>query len=191
MRQTVGMSEVQPYSIVLDNGQTVQDVDVLIFCTGYKYTFPFLAKQCHPSIVEERVPLYKHIVHPKYPTLAFIGVPKIVCPFPQFDCQARFILAGWMGTRPFPSQEDMEKDIERDYQWRLSQGMPARHAHHMGVLQWDYNDELAKLGGFEPIPRAVQKLYDHVHEWRVTQLQTYKQCRFELTGPDSFIECKL
>ena len=39
----------------------------------------------------------------------------------------------------------------------------SRHFHKMGSFQWAYNDLLAKEGGFDPIPRAVQQLYERVH----------------------------
>lgn len=158
-----------------------------MFCTGYKYVFPFLAPSCHPHIEDERVPLYKHIVHPSYPTLSFMGIPKTICPFPAFDRQIRFIIAGLTEAKPFPSKEDMEADIEADFQGRLSRGMPPRYAHHLGSLQWDYFNDLANLGGFEPLPLFIEKLYDSVHNERHNSLQTYKCHRFKITGPDSFL----
>lgn len=187
VQQGLGIIKVHQDGVTLDDGEVLNGIDIIMFCTGYKYTFPFLDDKCMPKIVDERVPLYKHIIHPDYPTLSFIGIPKVVCPFPQFDCQVRFTIAGLTGTKPFPSKEDMEADIERDFNWRQKDlGMPFRHAHHMGDLQWGYNDELAKLGGFDPIPKVVEKLYKHVHDVRTNQLQIYKQCRFELEGPEAF-----
>ncbi len=188
LTQAPGIKEIKGNIVIFDNAEEAK-VDALIFCTGYRFVFPFLTPECHLEIIDERVsPLYKHIVHTEYPSLSFMGLCKIVCPFPQFHCQVLFVLAALTGQMTLPSKVDMDKDTEKDYQWRLAQGMPHRHAHTMGTLQWGYNDMLAELAGFEPIPRVVRKLYDHVHAYRVTQLQTYKQINYALGGPDGFVE---
>lgn len=73
-------------SVVLED-DTVLDVDVLVLCTGYCYSFPFL-DGCGVSVEDERVyPLYKHLIHAEHPTLAIVGLCKVIVPFPQFHCQ--------------------------------------------------------------------------------------------------------
>ena len=166
--------------------------DVLMLCTGYRYFFPFLTESCDISIEDERVtPLYKHIIHTKFPSLSFIGICKVICPFPQFDQQVKFVLSTLDGTLELPSQQEMELDIQEDFQRLLREGLPPHYAHTMGPRQWDYNDSLSKLGHFEPIPRAVQILYDEVHRMRVKNLPTYKKRQYEITGPYSFREIEL
>lgn len=67
---------------------TSEEIDDILFCTGYNYTFPFLSSTCGVKIVDNYVhPLYKQIVSIEHPTLAFIGLPFTVCPFPLFDIQ--------------------------------------------------------------------------------------------------------
>ena len=74
-------------SITLTDGVCV-DTTVLLLCTGYHYDFPFLSRDCHPQVEDERLtPLYKHLIHCHHPSLAFLGIPKTICPFPLFDCQ--------------------------------------------------------------------------------------------------------
>ena len=165
------------------------EIDVLLLCTGYKYDFPFLTPECSVSTDDERVvPLYKHIIHIDWPTLSFIGIPKVICPFPLFDCQIQFVLAVENGRMKLPTQEEMYYDMQKDFERRLENGFPVRHAHHMGKLQWGYNDELAKLADFAPIPRVVGKLYDHVHHFRVTDLPGYKRKNFEIIDTENFRE---
>ena len=62
--------------------------DSIIYCTGYKYSFPFLHESCG-VIVEDKLvqPLYKHMVHIERPSLCFIGIPFYVCAFQMFDLQ--------------------------------------------------------------------------------------------------------
>ena len=87
-----------------------------------------------------------------------------------------------------PTQEEMESDIESDYKWRLSLGMPHRHAHVLGSLQWSYHDDLAHLADFEPLDPVIGRLYEHVHGFRTKQLTSYKTKNFEVTGEGSFKE---
>lgn len=64
------------------------DFDVIFYCTGYRYSFPFLHKDCRIEIVENHIaPLYKHMVNIEMPTMCFIGIPFNVCAFQMFDLQ--------------------------------------------------------------------------------------------------------
>lgn len=51
--------------------------DVILYCTGYRYHFPFLDLDELTVDDENRVgPLYKHVFPPKYaPNLSFVGLP--------------------------------------------------------------------------------------------------------------------
>lgn len=52
---------------------TEAEVDSVIFCTGYKYSFPFLQEGLISTENERVTPLYKHMVHIDYPNLIFVG----------------------------------------------------------------------------------------------------------------------
>lgn len=65
-----------------------QDYSVIVYCTGYKYTFPFLSVDCGISVDDNYVqPLYKHCININHPTMALIGVPFYVCASQMFDLQ--------------------------------------------------------------------------------------------------------
>ncbi|CAH1780409.1 unnamed protein product, partial [Owenia fusiformis] len=187
MVQVPGISHLKEHSVVFKDEKEVP-LDLLLLCTGYHYTFPFLSEKCHIDTTDERVsPLYKHLIHTEFPTLALMGLCKTICPFPQFDCQVRFFISSLDGSMVLPSAKEMRKDTNRDFEWRAEElNMPARHAHHMGKLQWEYNDELAYLGNFTPIPQVIRMLYDAVHQRRFTDIMLYKKDNYELVGPKEF-----
>lgn len=188
MTQQRGVKAMTRDTVIYKDGFEEQ-ADVLMLCTGYRYSFPYLTKDCNVEIKDERItPLYKHIVHTQHPTMSFIGMCKIICPFPQFDTQVRFVLSILDGTQTLPSMNEMNKDTECDFSNRLSEGLPTRYAHFMGPKQWDYNDTLASLAGFSPIPRAIQNLYDEVHRTRVKDLPNYKNKQYRITGEDTYEE---
>jgi dimethylaniline monooxygenase (N-oxide forming) len=56
---------------------------ILLHCTGYSHSFPFLSPDC--GIVVEEIfvsPLYQHCLNVNRPTMAFIGLPTVVCQQP-------------------------------------------------------------------------------------------------------------
>ena len=61
------------------DGSRLDEVDHLLFCTGYRYRFPFLE---HANVVRVDdnavLPLYKHMLPPDVPSIAFIGLPSKV-----------------------------------------------------------------------------------------------------------------
>lgn len=67
---------------------TEQSYTVILYCTGYKYTFPFLSMDCGISVDDNYVqPLYKHCININRPTMALIGLPFYVCASQMFDLQ--------------------------------------------------------------------------------------------------------
>lgn len=64
-------------SAMLDSGVALPRVDVVILCTGYSYSFPFLEGAGIVSVEDNRVgPLYQHVFPPAHaPFLSFVGLP--------------------------------------------------------------------------------------------------------------------
>ncbi|XP_041375778.1 flavin-containing monooxygenase FMO GS-OX-like 2 [Gigantopelta aegis] len=184
-----GIKCLKENSVVFLGGEEEEEIDSLILCTGYRFVFPFLSEDCKLDITDERVTLlYKHMIHTQFPSLSFIGVCKLICPFPFFHMQVQLALAVLDGSVELPSKEDMDKDIEADFRKRLEQGLPWRHAHHMKEKQWGYIDELAAIVKCDPIPKSVSDLYNHVFLVRSSNFLNYKKKNYVLTGPETFEE---
>lgn len=181
VHQKSGIQSVQGSLLTLQDGSQIT-ADCLLFCTGYHFTFPFLSQDCHLNIEDERIsPLYKHLFHTEFPTLSFISICKLICPFPQFHIQVQLVMAVLNGSHRLPSKEEMEADTEADFKQRLADGMPARYAHTMGDRQWAYNDEMATMAGCQPIPASVTKLFREVHEIRTINLVGYKSVNYQMS----------
>lgn len=79
-------------SVVFEDGSVMENVDVVIFATGYSYAYPFM----DDSIVKNdknKVSLYKGVFPPKLekPTLAVIGLVQSLGGIPPTsDVQARW-----------------------------------------------------------------------------------------------------
>ena len=83
------VKEIDGNTAVFTDGTSAK-IDAILYCTGYRYSFPFLSKKCGVNVTDKNVhPLYKQIISIEHPTLAFIGVPLLTCYFPLFDIQVR------------------------------------------------------------------------------------------------------
>ncbi|TRY64055.1 hypothetical protein TCAL_07717 [Tigriopus californicus] len=188
MVQVPGIVEcISPQGFVLADGSKVQ-VDCLLYCTGYEFQFPFLDGSCQVKVENRTVkPLYKHLVHCEHPTMAFLGIPTQICPFPFFHYQLLWYLKTLIhpGSK-LPSEADMKADTDREMQERLAQGIPKRHFHKMGAIQWRYMEELAAQADLDPPNPQVEQLYNLVHGRRKTKLTQYKADQFELDHSGKF-----
>ncbi|ESP04261.1 hypothetical protein LOTGIDRAFT_223998 [Lottia gigantea] len=185
--QKPGIRSLEKDSVNFRDGSSVK-ADIVLYCTGYRFVYPFLTEDCNLNIDEdERVtPLFKHLIHTQFPSLSFIGLCKIICPFPSFHIQTQFALSVLDGSLKLPSREEMDADTEEDFKARMCEGLARRHAHFMGPRQWDYSDQLAKMANVSPVWKSIQELYDMIHETRIKNLLDYKKINYELTGSDSF-----
>ncbi|KAF2730688.1 FAD/NAD(P)-binding domain-containing protein [Polyplosphaeria fusca] len=93
------------------DGTSIEDVDEIIFGTGYSWSLPFLP---NVEVRNNRVPLlYQHVVYQKDPSLLFIGAVAAGLTFKVFEWQAVLaarILAGRATLPPLAEQEKWEKD---------------------------------------------------------------------------------
>jgi hypothetical protein len=93
------------------DGTLVDDVDEIIFGTGYSWSLPFLPQV---EVRNNRVPgLYQHVVYQKDPTLLFIGAVGAGLTFKVFEWHAVLaarILSGRATLPPFEEQQRWEED---------------------------------------------------------------------------------
>lgn len=113
-----------------------QTYSLIFYCTGYKFTFPFLSADCGVHVDNNYVQsLYKHCINIENPTLSIIGLPFHVCAGHMNDLQARFVLKYLTGGVRLPSREEMQTDTDKEMGKRWADGLKKRQAHRMGPLQ--------------------------------------------------------
>ncbi|KAM3601033.1 uncharacterized protein V6R79_006387 [Siganus canaliculatus] len=163
---------------------SVSSTDVLMFCTGYNFKYPFLdADQLGLEIQDHVVsPLYRFMVPPSFPSLFFIGMCKIICPFPNFHCQIQFALAVLDGSVSLPSAAQMEEEIRQEEQGKLERGVLQRHLLNLDQDQWGYCQDLAHAAGFPPLPPVVQSLYEEVARQRRAHPENYRELNYRLVS---------
>ncbi|XP_023266518.1 flavin-containing monooxygenase FMO GS-OX4-like [Seriola lalandi dorsalis] len=183
-----GIRQSSPVVAVQDDGSvrfqdgSVGRADVLMFCTGYNFRYTFLdADQLRLEIQDHMVsPLYRFLTPPALPSLFFIGICKIICPFPNFDCQVQFALAVLDGSVSLPSRAEMEDEVRRELQEKVERGVQRRHLLIMEKDQWEYCRTLAHAAGFPPLPPVVRSLYEEVWRQRQIHPQSYRSLNYRL-----------
>jgi cation diffusion facilitator CzcD-associated flavoprotein CzcO len=91
------------------NGHIETNIDAVIFCTGYLYTFPFL-KDLSPAVTGDGncvLNLYQHLFYIDDRTLAFAGLPQRIVPFPFSEGQAAWVSRVWSGRTSLPPAAEM------------------------------------------------------------------------------------
>uniref|UniRef100_A0A8C9VVL5 Flavin-containing monooxygenase n=1 Tax=Scleropages formosus TaxID=113540 RepID=A0A8C9VVL5_SCLFO len=86
------IQEFQGSNVVFEDETVEEQIDTVIFCTGYTHNFPFLSTSLFtgPSF---NLTLYKHVLPPmlEHPTLAIIGLIEAWGPImPVVEMQARW-----------------------------------------------------------------------------------------------------
>ena len=171
----------------------IHEIDVIVLCTGYSYSFPFLDSTCEASITSRGVsPLYKDIICVPQPSLAFIGLQNKVLPFRMFEYQAKFLLAFHQGKINTPKNEiGFLEVIRKDDNVRENCNGREGGPHYFGEYFETYMNDLAELANFEKLPDFVSDLYNKVSLRRKSDFD-YKDMQFEM-GPDGlYVEsCRL
>ena len=89
-------------------------VDVIVYCTGYDVRFPFLSEEVMPT-AQNRVRLYRHVVHPGQPNLYFIGlIQALGAVMPLAEAQSVWVAKLLTGKAKLPERAAMERAIEED-----------------------------------------------------------------------------
>ncbi|XP_066360521.1 flavin-containing monooxygenase FMO GS-OX-like 4 [Miscanthus floridulus] len=161
LRSMVERADADGTTVVFRDGSSVR-ANVVMHCTGYKYSFPFLLTTTAGvdegedtpgstvvSVDDNRIhPLYKHVFVPQLaPHLAFIGLPFKVTPFPMFQLQASWVAGALSGRIQLPSEEEMMEDVRALYTELEAVGWPVRYTHCMKHTQFEYDEWLAEQCG--------------------------------------------
>jgi dimethylaniline monooxygenase (N-oxide forming) len=119
------------------------EYDVVVYCTGYRVTFPFLDESV-VSTEDNHVELFRRVVHPDHPGLYFVGlIQPLGAIMPLAEAQAEWIGDLVTGVGRLPSASEMRRQIA-SYDRYLRKRFVASKRHTMEVDFHAYRAELAK-----------------------------------------------
>jgi hypothetical protein len=120
---------------------SVEQVDAIIYATGYKISFPFF----DPGFISAPrnvLRLYKRMFKPELDDLGFIGLGQAIPTiFPFAECQSK-LAARWLaGEWALPSPAEMRAEIRRDER-RYVRHYSSRPRHTMQLDYYVYEHDL-------------------------------------------------
>ncbi|NP_001075714.1 flavin-containing monooxygenase 5 [Oryctolagus cuniculus] len=144
------VKEFTETAAIFEDGSREDDIDAVIFATGYSFSFPFLEDSV--KVVKNKVSLYKKVFPPNLekPTLAIIGlIQPLGAIMPISELQARWATLVFKGLKTLPSQSEMMTEISQ-VQEKMAKRYVESQRH---TIQGDYietMEEIADLVGVRP-----------------------------------------
>ncbi len=119
------------------------EYDVVVYCTGYKVSFPFL----DATVVraeDNHIDLYRRVVDPDHPGLYFVGlIQPLGAIMPLAEAQAHWVADLVTGVGALPSKSEMKREIAT-YDARLRKRFVASKRHTIEVDFHAYRAEIAR-----------------------------------------------
>jgi hypothetical protein len=111
---------------------TAVHADVVVYCTGYKVTFPFF----DPGFISaprNDLPLFRRVFHPEIPNVFFIALLQpLGATMPLAEAQGEWVGAYLRGEYALPSKRALRRDMERERR-RMFKQYTASPRHTMQV----------------------------------------------------------
>lgn len=169
--------------IVFDDDSVLSDIDTIIYCTGYKISFPFWNGKANGSALwsyeqNRLIGSFWHTFFPRYPTLGIVGVPRVLT-FRSFEYQAIALARVFSKRNIFalpPKKEQEQWDRER---WQLVN----REKRKFHDITWENGEtldwlrslfELAGLPSLEGRGRCPPVLNDETR-WAIEHVRKYPE----------------
>jgi hypothetical protein len=91
--------------------------DAIIYCTGYRVSFPFFAPEVLAA-PDNELPLFFRVFEPRYRALALVGFAQpLGAIMPIAEQQASWIAEALCGRYQLPSPQEMRRWIEEERRW--------------------------------------------------------------------------
>jgi dimethylaniline monooxygenase (N-oxide forming) len=120
---------------------TEEEIDLVIYCTGYQIAFPFLDEEVFASR-DNRMPLYRRVVSAENPGLYFIGFVQPLGPImPIAEAQSEWIADLLSGRAALPPTSEMRREVAEYEQW-LTKRFVASKRH---TIEVDFHPYLRQL----------------------------------------------
>ncbi len=177
-------------SVQLKNGLVIP-CDVVVLSTGYLTpTFPFLPDPYRACLEGETdgPQLYRHMLHPRIPRLAFAGFNHGYMHVPSVEIGTQWLCAYLRGELELPSTEEMERSIAQVREWKRK-NIKFENARSCAVSTrfQQYIDILLKeleVSPYRKLPNPVAELFSRYEASDYKGIyEEYERARAKRTAP--------
>ena len=135
------IAELQGDRVAFVDGSVVE-ADVIVYCTGYKITFPFFDEDLI-SAPDNDLPLYRRVFHPEIDNVFFLALLQpLGATMPIAEAQAHWVADYLKGEYALPSPDEVHRDIAAERK-RMFERYVASKRH---TMQIDFDDYMYELG---------------------------------------------
>ncbi|EKG19025.1 Flavin-containing monooxygenase FMO [Macrophomina phaseolina MS6] len=180
-----------PWTITLESGHKLCDIDHVIVATGYHVTLPFLRSHhrddLQPEQADEQVivtdgsqyhNLHYDIWYIPDPSLIFVGVPYFTATYSLFEFQAKFVAAVLSGGASLPSREEMR----RKYEERVKQKGYGKKFNSLKFVEIEYVNEILSWINKDLVERGREPIAPHTPEFVAAKEGAYERIKSLLGG---------
>jgi hypothetical protein len=136
-----GIASFDGPHVVFTDGSRVE-ADLVVYCTGYKMTFPFFDRDFLDPGEDNEISLYQRVFHPEVPGLYFIGlVQPLGATMPIAARQSELVADHLQGRFHLPALDEMRRETVR-YREKMRKRYVASKRH---TIQVDFDDYMLAL----------------------------------------------
>jgi cation diffusion facilitator CzcD-associated flavoprotein CzcO len=118
-----------------------EEVDLVVYCTGYRISFPFLPEDVF-AVRDNRLRLYRRVLPVDLPGLFFIGFIQPLGPvMPIAEAQSEWVADLLEGRAALPSEGEMRREIE-SYERKMRRRYVASKRH---TIEVDFHPYLRQI----------------------------------------------
>lgn len=127
--------------VVFTDGSRVA-ADLVVYCTGYKISFPFFDTDFLDPRGDNEIRLYQRVFHPTVPGLYFIGlIQPLGAIMPIAERQSELVADHLQGRYALPSRAQMDREVDR-HRAALARRYVSSKRH---TIQVDFDDYMLAL----------------------------------------------
>ncbi len=128
--------------VLFADGST-EDVDAIVFCTGYQVAFPFFDPE-HIAARKNELPLFFRTFHPEHRNVFFVGLLQTIgAVMPVAEAQARAIALHLCGEYNLPDAHSMFAHIQESDEKMKTRFVPSLR-HTMQVIPEHFHPALKR-----------------------------------------------
>ena len=189
-KSALDMATFAEDGVLLKNGEkTSCDLVVLSLGSGSP-RFPFMPEKYRQLLERENdgVQLYRHLIHPRIPNMAFAGFNHGFMHVPAVEVGMLWLSAWLNGDLELPSADEMEKSIDTVMQWKRehinfepsrSCAVNTRFQQYIDILLQDLG-----LSPYRKLPKIFAELFSQYGATDYTGIfEEYQQLRGSLRLP--------
>ena len=120
---------------------SVEPVDVIVYCTGYKVTFPFFDAD-FLAAPDNDLPLFRRVFKPDVDNVFFIGLLQpLGAIMPLAEVQSQWVAEYLLGDYALPSDSDLRDDMEHERRAMFKRYVKSKRH----TMQVDYDEYIYSL----------------------------------------------